>query len=117
MLLPIWIGSLLDKVDYFYILHLKLFPVNYTAEDLQIILDLLAPLLRNKLLIDDSIALLLNKREYCRRGNELIAIFPNGDVCPCSFSKPISNLREMNLKEIIEMYWPLPATEKCPFVI
>jgi len=117
--LPLVIRSLDDIVDSWYILHLKYHPVDYKRKDLEGVLYLLSPFLRDKLLVDDSIQVILGKKEICNRGRDLVSIDPSGNVKPCSFDSSIGYLNDpRDLKDIVNMYYPMMFDDnRCPYIV
>jgi len=116
--LPACINYFNRRIDYFYILQLKNYPLDYSAKDLKRILYPLIALLGDRIFVDDSIQLFLNKKEYCSRGNELVTLYPDGSICPCSFSTPIAKIKTaQELREIINSYYPLNRTSVCPYLM
>jgi len=103
-----------DLVDMFYVLQLKKYN-NPIKPNLLYLLKVLS--LQFPISVDDSIALAIGVKKICGRGTELISVFSDGSIAPCSFDKPIAILNKVeDLKEIVETIYPLKATTKCKFI-
>ena len=100
----------------FYILQPKYYKLDYSSEEMVAYIYLLT--FFTKVYVDESTALILGKIKECGYGNKIISIFPDGSISPCSFSSPISKIKEPDqILEVIDSYYPMKGHSKCPYVI
>ena len=113
--LPKAIGFFNDIIDNFYVLHLKNNPVDYSSNDIKYVLYPLAAIMKDRIFVDDSIQLLLKRKEYCHFGSEMMTIDFDGAIRGCSFAEPFGYLDKVSdLKDLAAKY-PLQRCYKCPY--
>ena len=115
-MLPATLRQFNYYVDNFYILQPKNVELDYTIEEVKLILYPMILVYDEKIFVDDSFQLALGKKEYCHGGNGFLSLSYDGGVRTCSFAEPIAYIKKPEeLKDVINNL-KFPLQYKCKYV-